>query len=297
MRMETGHLRIGELSRRVGVSPELLRAWELRYGLLQPSRSAGGFRLYSSTDEERIKRMRTFQTQGFSAAEAARLALESTVAGETPAGDGEVALDTGPLAQAFERFDEPAAQEAFDRALSAVSIESLLRDLLIPYLHDLGERWEAGTASVAQEHFASNFLRGRLLGLARGWGQGGGPLAILACAPGELHDLPLIAFGLALRAHGWRIAFLGPDTPLGTLADAAAKLEPRLVVVSATSTPRLARVRDELGTLARSAPLALAGAGASKALAESVGADRLAEDPVTEADRVARSARAGLARR
>ena len=295
--MAEGHLRIGELSRRVGVSPELLRAWELRYGLLQPSRSAGGFRLYSSADEERIKRMRTFQTQGFSAAEAARLALEKTVAGEAPAGDGEVALDPGPLARAFERFDEPAAQEAFDRALSAVSIESLLRDLLIPYLHDLGERWEAGTASVAQEHFASNFLRGRLLGLARGWGQGGGPLAILACAPGELHDLPLIAFGLALRAHGWRIAFLGPDTPLGTLADAAAKLEPRLVVISATSTPRLARVRDELGTLARSAPLALAGAGASKALAESVGADRLAEDPVTEADRVARSARAGLARR
>lgn len=293
--MAEGHLRIGEVSRRVGVSPELLRAWELRYGLLQPSRSPGGFRLYSSADEERIKRMRAFQTQGLSAAEAARLALESTAAAETPAGGGEVALDRTPLAHALERFDEPAAQEAFDRALSAVSIESLLRDLVIPYLHDLGERWEAGTTSVAQEHFASNFLRGRLLSLARGWGQGGGPLAILACAPGELHDLPLIAFGLALRAHGWRIAFLGPDTPLGTLADASAKLEPRLVVVSATSAARLARVRDELGTLARSTPLALAGAGATNALAESVEADRLAEDPVTEADRVARSARAGLA--
>ena len=293
--MTEGHLRIGELSRRVGVSPELLRAWELRYGLLQPSRSPGGFRLYSWADEERIKRMRAFQTQGLSAAEAARLALESTGAAEPPARDSEVAPDHGPLAQALERFDEPAAQEAFDRALSAFSLESLLRDLAIPYLRDLGERWEEGTVSVAQEHFASNFLRGRLLGLARGWGQGGGPLAILACAPGELHDLPLIAFGLALRAHGWRIAFLGPDTPVGTLADAAAKLEPRLVVVSATSTPRLARVRDELGTLARSTPLALAGAGATNALAESVGADRLAEDPVTEADRVARSARVGLA--
>ena len=291
--MTEGHLRIGELSRRVGVSPELLRAWELRYGLLQPLRSPGGFRLYSSVDQERIKRMRAFQTQGLSAAEAARLALESTAPANTPAGDGEVALDRDPLAQALERFDEPAAQEAFDRALSAVSIESLLRDLVIPYLHDLGGRWETGAASVAEEHFASNFLRGRLLGLARGWGQGGGPLAILACAPGELHDLPLIAFGLALRAHGWRIAFLGPDTPLGTLADTAPKLEPRLVVVSATSAQRLARVRDELATLAGSTPLALAGAGATNALAESVGADRLAGDPVTEADRVARSARAG----
>jgi methanogenic corrinoid protein MtbC1 len=239
--------------------------------------------------------MRSFQTQGLSAAEAARLALESTASAGTLPGGGETTLDRDPLAQALERFDEPAAQEAFDRALSAVSIESLLRDLVIPYLHDLGERWEAGTATVAQEHFASNFLRGRLLGLARGWGQGGGPLAILACAPGELHDLPLIAFGLALRAHGWRIAFLGPDTPLGTLADAAATLEPQLVVVSATSAPRLARVRDELGTLARATPLALAGAGATNALAQSVGADRLAEDPVTEADRVARSPRAGLA--
>jgi DNA-binding transcriptional MerR regulator len=291
--MAEGHLRIGELSRRVGVNPELLRAWELRYGLLQPSRSPGGFRLYSPADEERVKRMRAFQTQGLSAAEAARLALDSTAAADTPARDGEVALNREPLAQALERFDEPAAQAAFDRALSAVSIESLLRDLVIPYLHDLGERWEAGTASVAQEHFASNFLRGRLLGLARGWGQGGGPLAILACAPGELHDLPLIAFGLALRAHGWRIAFLGPDTPLGTLADTAARLEPRLVVVSSTSVPRLGRVRDDLATLAGSTPLAVAGGGATNALAESVGADRLAGDPVTEADRVARSARAG----
>jgi DNA-binding transcriptional MerR regulator len=293
--MAEGHLRIGELGRRVGVSPELLRAWELRYGLLQPSRSPGGFRLYSSADEERVKRMRAFQTQGLSAAEAARLALDSTAPAETPAGDGKAALDRAPLAQALERFDEPAAHEAFDRALSAVSIESLLRDFVIPYLHDLGERWEAGTASVAQEHFASNFLRGRLLGLARGWGRGGGPLAILACAPGELHDLPLIAFGLALRAHGWRVAFLGPDTPLDTLAETAAKLEARLVVVSAASASRLASVRDELATLARSTPLGLAGAGATRALAESVGADLLAEDPVTEADRVARSTRAILA--
>ena len=156
--MAEGHVRIGELSRRVGVSPELLRAWELRYGLLQPSRSAGGFRLYTSADEERIKRMRAFQTEGLSAAEAARLALESTAGAETPAGDGEVALDRD-LAQALERFDEPAAQEAFDRALSAVSIESLLRDRVIP-ISTTGERWEAGPASVAQEHFASNFSVG-----------------------------------------------------------------------------------------------------------------------------------------
>lgn len=283
--VNAGHLRIGELSRRVGVSPELLRAWEIRYGLLQPTRSPGGFRLYSEADEERIGRMRAYQDQGLSAAEAARLALERA-SDERPATNVAV-LDSSSLADALERFDEPAAQAAFDRALAVLSLDALLRDLLIPYLRDLGDRWEAGTTSIAQEHFATSVVRGRLLGLARGWGQGAGPLAVLACAPGELHDLPLIAFGLALRARGWRIAYLGPDTPLGTLLDTAQELEPRLVVVSATTPRHLSRVRDELGGLAKTAPLALAGAGATSALAESVGAALLSKDPVEEAERVA----------
>jgi len=283
--MTEGHLRIGELSRRVGVSPELLRASEDRYGLLQPTRSAGGFRLYSDADEDRIRRMRAYQDEGLSAAEAARLALEAgndrRPTSETPA------LDFGAFAEALERFDEPAAQAAFDRALATLSLDALLRDLLLPYLHDLGERWEAGTVTVAQEHFASSVVRGRLLGLARGWGQGAGPLAVLACAPGEHHDLALIAFGLALRARGWRIAYLGPDTPLETLRETAQSLEPRVVVVSATMPRYLSRLGNELAALGRDAPLALAGAGATPALAEAAGAALLSEDPVTEADRVA----------
>jgi MerR family transcriptional regulator, light-induced transcriptional regulator len=280
--MTDGHLRIGELSRRVGVSPELLRAWEVRYGLLEPVRSAGGFRLYSSADEERIRRMRSYQEQGLSAAEAARLA-RSEPAEEPSTG----AVEPGALASALEGFDEPAAQAAFDHALAVMSLDALLRDLLLPYLQDLGDRWEEGSVTVAQEHFASNVVRGRLLGLARGWGQGGGPLAVLACAPGEHHDLALIAFGLALRARGWRIAYVGPDTPLETLRETAQSLEPRLVVVSATAPRHLSRLGDELAALGRDAPLALAGAGATPALAEAAGAALLSEDPVTEADRVA----------
>ncbi|HEU4451358.1 MAG TPA: MerR family transcriptional regulator [Gaiellaceae bacterium] len=283
----TGRLRIGELSRRVGVSPELLRAWEVRYGLLRPTRSAGGFRLYSAADEARVRRMREYQEEGLSAAEAARLAAEAD--GEAPAAAGPAAPDGSELVRSLDAFDEPGAQQALDRALAAVSLDTVLRDLLVPYLADLGERWEAGTATVAQEHFATSLLRGRLLGLARGWGQGTGPLAVLACAPGELHDLGLISFGLALRARGWRIAYLGPDTPVDTLLETAGSLGPDLVVVSATTPQRVSRLRDALGELARVAPLALAGPGPKQALAESVGALLLADDPVTEAERVARA--------
>ncbi|HEU0193981.1 MAG TPA: MerR family transcriptional regulator, partial [Gaiellales bacterium] len=226
---DEGVLRIGELSRRVGVSPEVLRAWERRYGVLRPTRSEGGFRLYSTADEERVRRMLALQRQGLSAAVAARTAgTDDAEPPAAPAGSADELRRV--LADALDRFDEAAANRAFDRALGTLSLDTLLQEVVLDYLADLGERWSAGLASVAQEHFASNVIRGRLLGLARDWGQGGGPLALLACPPGELHDLGLICFGLALRAQGWRIAFLGADTPIDTLKHTADRLHPDLIV-------------------------------------------------------------------
>ena len=81
--------------------------------------------------------------------------------------------------------------------------------------------WQGGTASVAMEHFASNVLRGRLAGLARSWGSGHGPQALLACPPGELHDMALMVFGIVLNRNGWRIDYLGASTPVEELERAA----------------------------------------------------------------------------
>jgi methanogenic corrinoid protein MtbC1 len=110
---------------------------------------------------------------------------------------------------------------------------------------------------------------------------------VLACAPGELHDLPLIVFGLVLASRGWAIAYLGPDTPVATIRDAFARVEPDLVVISATATQRLRAAKAELTELARVVPLALAGAGASAGLARSIGATLIDGDPVTAAERIA----------
>jgi len=285
-----GRLRIGELSRRVGVSTELLRAWERRYGLLSPTRTAGGFRLYADADEQRVRRMLLHLEAGVSAAEGARLALLESAdlaPGAAPADTAPGALSE-QLRAALDRFDDAAAHAALDNLLATFAVETVLRDAVQPYLHELGERWERGDVSIAQEHFASSLLRGRLLGLARGWGNAGSPLALLACVPGDQHDLGLICFGLALRRHGWRIAYLGPDTPLDTLGETARQLGPALVVLTATTSDLAAAARAGLAEVARSAPLALAGAGMSAEVAEDVGARYLEDDPVTAAALVAR---------
>src|SRR5690348_18059010 len=277
-------LRIGELSRRLGVSDHVLRAWESRYGLLQPVRSAGGFRLYSEADALRVRRMQAHLARGLSAAEAAQAVLgedngayHGRAAG--PDRDTPAASElSGALRQALDAFDEPAAQAALDRLVFDLSVTTVLRDVMLPYLTELGERWERGTASVAQEHFASNVIRGRLAGLARGWGNGHGPRAVLACPPGELHDLALMVFGIALNRNGWRIEYLGMDTPLAELTRTVDARRPALVVVAATLPETLGPLAAQLTALARRAPLALAGAGATAEIASTVGVRLMTRD-------------------
>ena len=285
------HLRIGELSRRAGVSPELLRAWERRYDLLQPTRSPGGLRLYSLDDLERVRLMSRHIADGLAAREAAALVTSAAPgpAAAQPGPESGAAFDAravrAALGRAVEEFDEPAAQSVIDRLLAAATTDALLSEVVVPYLHELGERWERGELSVAHEHFASNVLRGRLLGLARGWGQGAGPRALLACPEGELHDLGLISFGLALRARGWRIDFLGNNTPTESMVEAARSILPELVVVSATTRDLLSTVLSRVSDLAEGRRLALAGAGA-EGLADVAGVLTLTGDPVSEARRL-----------
>ena len=279
-----GDVRIGELSRRVGVSDHLLRAWESRYGLLRPTRSPGGYRLYSAADERRVHRMKQLLAGGLSAAEAARAVLDEPPA---PAADADVPQEAAALRSALDDFDEPAAQAALDRLLVHLSPTTVLRDVVLPYLRELGERWAQGTATVAQEHFASNLLRGRLAGLALGWGAGVGPRAVLACPPGDLHDIPLMAFGIALHRLGWRVTYLGSSTPLAELRQTVELTGPELIVLAAVEPDRFAQVAKELARLSRHYPVALAGAGADAALARRTGARLLPGDPVTAAETVA----------
>jgi DNA-binding transcriptional MerR regulator len=285
-------LRIGELSRRLGVSDHVLRAWERRYGVLRPVRTAGGFRLYSEADLDRVRRMQAYLTQGLSAAEAARAAIDGQApVGTSTGGAGPAHRDgltdaAARLAAALDEFDEPAAHAVLDRLLGTLTVETVLRDVVLPYLRALGDRWERGDASVAQEHFASNLIRGRLAGLARGWGHGHGPRAILACVPGELHDIALLAFGIALNRNGWRIEFLGANTPLDDLIHMAQAHRPDLMVLVGTRPERFDGLTDDLLRLARVAPIALAGPGATPAVADAVGARLLTDDPVTAAEEI-----------
>ena len=283
--VEQGYLRIGELSQRTGVSPELLRAWERRYGLLRPERSEGGFRLYTAADEARIRRMRGYLARGIAAAEAARLADQAPEPTGPPSASS-IEILLAELTAALDTYRDADAQRCLDAAFDTFTMDRVISDLLLPFLENLGERWERGEVSVAQEHFASNLVRSRLLGLARSWDAGYGPRAMLACPEGELHDLGLILFGIALNRRGWRITFLGANTPIATVMSTAEDVAPDAVVIAATQPRFLIEEKESLRELAGRYKLVVAGRGAD-GIAESVGAELFESDPLSAAERLA----------
>ena len=283
---ERGRLQIGELSRRVGESPELLRAWETRYGLVKPERTPGGHRLYSEQDERRVRVMRHHINSGLSASEAARLAKLA----DEPRADAQavtLADIDAALEHSFAALDEPAAQAALDRLLVAFQLGQALSEVILPFLHRLGDRWATAQVSVAQEHFASNVIGGRLRSLAQGWGQGVGPPAILAFPSGERHELGLLSFGLALREQGWRITYLGADTPVPDVAATADELSPAIVVLAASARQRFLDSAEQVKALTARVRVGLGGAGASPDLAHRLNAEFLDGDLIEVAETLA----------
>ena len=233
--------------------------------------------------------MQSLVSGGLAAAQAARLILSGEPAPRTVSASATISdEEAANLTASLDRLDEQAANTALDRLFSAYTVETVLQDVVLPYLHRLGERWEAGEISVAQEHFASNLLRGRLLGLAQGWGQGQGPGAILACLPGEQHELGLLAFGIALRRRGWRITYLGTDSPIGAVADTARSVLPAVVVLLSMNPDNFLDHTHEIAKFANQVQVVIAGLGATPEVARKTQTRVLDQDPVSAAQTIDR---------
>src|SRR5919107_581555 len=246
-------IRIGELSRRAGVSVDRLRSWERRYGLLAPVRTPSGYRLYSPADERRARAMQAQLAAGVSAAEAAAAVLGPAQPGVPAA---EVARRRrGELAAALTGFDEPQAMSLLDALFGELGDEQAIDAVIFPVLRLVGDGWAAAELHVGQEHFASTLVEARLLQRFQALTDPGGRTALLACAPGERHTLGLIGLAIALRRRGRRVTYLGADTPVRDLLRTVEQLDPAVVVVSAVIAGRFDDAQASLREVAARVPL------------------------------------------
>ncbi len=244
-----------------GLPPTTLRAWERRYGALAPSRTGSGYRLYSERDIAVLRWLKARVEEGLNISQAiALLAHEQAripVVASEPRSQRLQGLGKTRkmLAAALLEFDEARADAILEEAFAAFGVEEVLERVVGPALVQVGEQWHRGQASVAGEHFASNYLRRKLESIINAsLRRDEGPLLMLACAPNDWHELGLLLVYLFLRRRGYNVLYLGQNVPVAHFIREIRRLRPALVMVSATtrdSVPgviELARAIEDLDT-------------------------------------------------
>lgn len=232
------------LSEQTGVPPTTLRAWERRYGLLQPVRTPKGHRVYGQADLDTVRRV----VQLLEAGSTISKAVNMIKSGEPAAFDRELqgnhwVLYRKRCLQSLEAFDDRRLDAVYNEALAIYPIDVVTAQLLLPVLQQLGSEWQQRSNGVAEEHFFSAWLRNKIgARMHHEAGRTRGRRLLMACLPGEHHELGILLFGLSAMAHAYRILYLGPDLPLQQVPVTAAKGDVAAVLLSGSS----GRISSEL---------------------------------------------------
>jgi DNA-binding transcriptional MerR regulator len=277
-------LNIAALSRRTGIAPDTLRKWEQRYGILKPSRTSGGQRRYTERDVARVEWLRDRLDEGYRIGEAAQILGGADTEPATHAAD----LPDLLLA-ALKKNDSSRVSSLLDQTFALLSLERAAVEVVAPVLELVGRGWAAGTISVAQEHLLTAKVRTRLDHLAADPHGAVRGIAVLACAPGERHDLGLLMLAVLLGAEGWHVEYLGADMPVAQTLALAAAVEANVICISVAGTDSAERLRRDLAASPSadgSIPIVIGGAAADDALAADVGARYLDEDVGSAARRL-----------
>ena len=244
---------IRTVSALTGVSTVTLRAWERRYGLLCPVRTPSGHRLYTHAHVEEVRRVLALVERGIPVSRV-RQVLDAHAASDSEGGPWRNYRDR--MAAAVAAFDEQGLDDVYDEALSLHPIERVTRDVVLPLLEQLGERWEKLDGAIAEEHFFATYLRSKLgARLQHRMRYAPGPRIVAACAPGEQHEVGLLLFALEARGAGFRPVLLGADTPLADTATALRRSGSEAVVISSSVDLSAVVLERDLPNLAASVPV------------------------------------------
>jgi len=214
----------------LGVPRNTLLAWERRYSVVKPARLANGYREYSEADVAHLRALKRLLDGGHRISEALTLLEKNT---NSNPNEQPIERIRAKVLEALLRLDRDEAAQIIHRNVS-LSYSRQLDTLYFPLLEEVGNRWSAGSLSVAQEHFISHFCREQLTAMLLSLAHGpiSGPKALCAVYPDDPHDLPLLGVSVKLALSGHRILFLGARTPIDSLLDMIQEHQPDIVCIS-----------------------------------------------------------------
>jgi DNA-binding transcriptional MerR regulator len=229
---------IRTVSNLTGVNSITLRAWERRYGLIKPIRTPKGHRLYTQNDIDLIQQVLELLDKGISIGQ-----VKDYLQGKSTQTKRETASDPWSnyqrrMLNAIVRFDANALDQAYNDALSLYPIDLVTKHLILPLLKQLGVRWAENEGSVAEEHFFGAYLRNKLgARFHHHTATQHGPLLVAACLPGEQHEVGLMLFCLSAMDQGYRLVYLGADTPFEELTVPVERSDADAILLSGSIEP------------------------------------------------------------
>ncbi len=266
---------------RTGLTPHILRAWERRYGVVAPSRSEGGQRLYSDLDVQRLRLLRRLTERGHSIARLAgatledlqRTAREEDLPGlrapNAPASEAAAEEFRSAGRAAGRKLDSSELQAVLERSAVTLGVPGFLDQVAGPSLQMIGRGWSEGTVSIAQEHLATDVFR-RVLGwILRVYEvKDSGPRLVVATPPRHGHELGAMLAAGAAAAEGWDVTYLGADLPIAEILASARHVGANGVALSIVYPAIDSALVSDLEQLRRgldsSTALLLGGSAASK---------------------------------
>lgn len=277
---------IKQAAARSGVAVALLRAWERRYGVVNPSRTPSGYRLYDDAAIARLRAMRALVESGWSASQAAEAVASGSIdAGvdEPTAGAAEPGAG-GALVTAAMAYDTVGIESVIDEILARGSYEAVVDSQLLPAVAAIGTAWAAGRIDVGAEHLASAAVQRRLAAL---FDLGGRPRAersvVVGLPPGCRHEIGTLAFAVALRRRGVDVIYLGPDTPVASWAHAVLEGDAAAAVIGVPRRADVGPARDVASALLAAGRDLVVAVGGPASAAAAQGSARLLPIRVTDA--------------
>ena len=243
---------IRTVSSLTGVNAITLRAWERRYDLIKPIRTAKGHRLYTQENIDLINKVVDLLARGIPISQ-----VSHTLAQHQEPVEEQIS-DTwrdylNQMTSAIRLFDEDGLEAIYNRVLALYPIDIVTNRLIVPLLIELGRRWETAEGSVAEEHFFSVYLRNKLGSrLHHNTTNITGPRILAACLPAENHEVGLILFALSAQARGMRVILLGANMPLEELPLAATRAKATAIVLSGYASNDLNKIQPALEQLVKS---------------------------------------------
>jgi DNA-binding transcriptional MerR regulator/methylmalonyl-CoA mutase cobalamin-binding subunit len=255
------------VSRRTGLTPHVIRAWEKRYQAVVPLRSPKNRRLYSEDDVQRLLLLKRTTDGGHTISHVAELdssELAELVQQAVPVAQRAVIQNDWHLqptaAQDYRReclaavvsLDPDRLNRSYDQAAVDLTRTALLRDVIVPLFEEIGSLWRNGSLKIINEHMATLVTRTLLLNMLSATAvSDSAPRIVVATAVGQWHDLGALAVALTAAEYGWRPFYFGPDLPVEEIAAAARQCGARAVALSITRLLDQHPLTDELRKLRR----------------------------------------------